>query len=224
MLTRSAFWALLLWAPLLAQAAGNAQAEFRKAVALKPDMERGRELFDRCADCHGANGGGTTDGAIPRIAGQYRRVLVRQLVDYRRGTRWDARMEGVATSHQVIPELQDIADVAGYVSQMRRDGARGLGDGAHVQRGESLYRRGCASCHGETGEGKESKDIPRLAGQHAPYLGRQIHDAVDGRRPLLALTHRGRFETLEFEDILGLTDYLARIGWQEDATPSVPPR
>lgn len=208
-------WMLLLCVPLLAQAEGQAQADFKRAVALKPDEERGRELFGRCADCHGTDGAGTTDGAIPRIAGQYYRVLVRQLVDYRAGTRWDARMEGVATSHQFIPELQDVADVAFYVSQMQRDGARGLGDGAHVQRGEAIYRKDCASCHGESAEGKERKDVPRLAGQHAPYLARQIHDAVDDRRPLLTLTHRDRFKALEYEDILGLTDFLARIGWQE---------
>lgn len=217
-------WALLLCAPLLAQAEGKAQAEFKKAVTLKPDEEHGRELFEHCAACHGPDGGGTTDGAIPRIAGQYNRVLIRQLVDYRHGTRWDARMEGVATSHQVIPTLQDIADVAWYVSQLRRDGARGLGDGEHVQRGEAVYRRGCASCHGEKAEGKEHKDVPRLSGQHAPYLARQIYDAVDDRRPLLTITHRERFAPLGVEEILGLSDYLARIGWDVENTPAPAPR
>lgn len=215
-------WMLLLCAPLLAQAGTKSDAEYKRAVALKPDVEHGRELFDHCTSCHGSDGGGTTDGAIPRIAGQHYRVLVRQVVDFRRGTRWDMRMEGVATSHEVIPELQDIADVAAYVSTLRRDGARGVGDGEHVQAGETIYRRNCAACHGASGEGNAGTETPRLSGQHAAYLARQIYDAVDGRRPYLTATHRKRFENLEYAEILGLADYLSRMGWDQGDKKAAP--
>lgn len=215
-------WVLLLCAPLLAQAETKSNADFRRAVAKTPDAEHGRALFEHCAACHGADAGGTTDGAVPRIAGQHYRVLLRQVVDFRHGTRWDMRMEGVATSHEIIPELQDIVDVAWYVSTLQRDGARGVGDGEHVQQGEAIYRRSCAECHGANGQGDAKTDTPHLAGQHAGYLARQIHDAVDGRRPLLAGTHRQRFESLEFADVLGLADYLSRIGWDPGDTQPVP--
>lgn len=209
--------ALLLCAPLLGQAETKSNADFKRVLAMKPDEERGRELFAQCAACHRPDGGGTTDGAIPRIAGQHYRVLVRQVVDFRHGTRWDMRMEGVATSHELIPELQDIADVAWYASRLERDGARGVGDGEDVQRGEAIYLRSCVSCHGENGEGSERMGIPRLSGQHAAYLARQFYDAVDGRRPHLTATHRKRFDKLEFADLNGLADYLARIGWDGGA-------
>jgi len=219
---KNGFWyALLLFLPLLAQAGKVAGNDFARIMALTPDEQHGRELFEKCAACHKADGGGTADGAIPRIAGQHYRVLVRQLADFRSGARWDVRMEGVATSHEIIPELQDIADVARYVSGMSHDGARGVGDGEYVALGQALYAKSCASCHGSQAEGN-AKDTPRLAGQHAPYLARQLYDAIDGRRPHLERSHGKRFQKLEYADVLGLTDYLSRIGWSGDDAPPAP--
>jgi len=127
-------------------------------------------------------------------------------------------MEGVATSHQTIPELQDIADVAWYASQLDRGGARGIGDGTQLEIGAALYSKHCASCHGAQAEGNGKRAIPRLAGQHAGYLSRQIYDAVDGRRPRLAKSHGKSFAPLAFDEVRGLSDYLARIGWNSVQT------
>ena len=63
-------------------------------------------------------------------------------------------------------------------------------------------------------------DIPRLGGQHAAYLSRQIHDAVDGRRPALGRTHGQRFAPFDFNDVQGIADYLSRIGWKGDPSAS----
>lgn len=219
-MTNRIICALLLALPLFARAETTAQRDFNRILALKPDVEHGRELFGKCAVCHGPGGDGTSNGSIPRIAGQHYRVLVRQVADFRNGTRWDVRMEGVATSHEIIPELQDIADVATYVSTLDRDGARGIGDGQYLDRGAAIYHEDCASCHGAQAQGDDGRGIPRLAGQHAAYLSRQVYDAVDGRRPALARTHRKRFEGFDFADVQGLSDYLARIGWR--APPARP--
>jgi cytochrome c553 len=207
-------WAFWLLIPALAPAASSANRAFTQVIAKRPDMEHGRELFEKCGACHGPDGGGLTNGSIPRIAGQHYRVLVRQIIDFRSGKRWDTRMEDVATSHEVIPELQDIADVAWYASQLTRDGARGVGDGQNVERGAAVYAAGCRSCHGAEAEGDQGQGVPRLAGQHAGYLARQIYDAVDGRRPALAASHRKQLVKLDFQEVQGLADYLARLGWQ----------
>jgi cytochrome c553 len=199
--------------PLVALGAGSRDSDFKGAIASKPNLGNGEALFEQCVSCHGRDGGGDVTGSIPRIAGQHYRVLVRQIIDFRYGRRWDARMEGVMAEHSVLAGNQDIADVAAYVSKLERDGARGVGDGQYVERGAALYAKGCASCHGANAEGDEARGIPRLAGQHAGYLARQIYDAVDGRRLPLTESHRKRFAPLVFEDVLGLTDYLARIGW-----------
>jgi len=202
---------LLCFAPL-ALAAESSKQDFTRAMALKPDVTHGRELFEQCAACHGTAGLGATNGSIPRIAGQHYRVLVRQVLDFRRGARWDVRMEEVATSHDVVPGIQDVVDVASYVSQLSRDGSRGVGDGQNVDKGAAIYAANCASCHGKIAEGDDAQGIPRLAGQHSAYLARQIYDAVDGRRPPLTKTHRSRLDRLDFEEVQGLADYLSRIG------------
>lgn len=204
---------LALFLPALASAASREQSDLAQVQAAKPDVEHGAELFEHCVRCHGADGGGTTNGSVPRIAGQYFDVLARQIIQFRNGKHWDMRMEGIATSHDILPRAQDIADVAGYVSSLSSDGRRGVGTGDYVERGQAIYASGCASCHGANGEGDERLEVPRLAGQHAGYLARQIYDAVDNRRPALSASHRKRLVPLTFEEVLGLTDYLSRIGW-----------
>jgi cytochrome c553 len=210
--------ALVLFLPsLLATAqlaaATPAQRELERVLVLTPDATRGAALYARCVTCHGRDGGGVVAGTVPRIAGQHYSVLVRQIVDYRHGRRWDMRMEAVAKSHMTLADEREIADVAAYVSSLPRDGSRGIGDGTHIGRGGALYAGMCERCHGAAGEGDERKAIPRIGGQHASYLMRQIYDAVDGRRPPLERTHRRRFEPLSFEEVLGVSDYVARMGW-----------
>ena len=215
----------LIGLPLFAWGA-SASKDLAQVLAGKPDASHGAKVFEQCVACHGPDGGGEVSGSVPRIAGQHYRVLARQIVDFRHGKRWDFRMEGVATSHTVMPELSDITDVAWYVSTLERDGARGVGNGQNVDKGAAIYGAQCASCHGAQAEGNDAKQIPRLSGQHAAYLARQIYDAVDGRRPPLSKTHGKRFAPLTFEEVLGLTDYLARLGWQDaKAEPgtAVPP-
>ncbi len=206
---------LLVLVVTVASAAAPAnRREFTAVLAKVPDAERGERIFAGCAGCHGADGAGHTSGSIPRIAGQHYRVLVRQIVDFRQGRRWDVRMEGAANRHDVIASVQDIAVVAWHVSELTRDGNRGVGNGDHVDIGQQVYAARCASCHGTQGEGDGTRDIPAIAGQHASYLSRQIYDAVDGRRPPLARSHGDRFKPLSFEEVLGLSDYLSRIGWR----------
>lgn len=212
---RKGLWVVLgLLIPAFSLAASREQREFTQAMAAKPDAERGATLFASCVECHGADGGGMPTGSVPRIAGQHYSVLVRQVVEFRGGKHWDMRMEGVANSHEIFARPQDIADVAAYVTALSRDGRRGIGAGEYLELGQRIYQGSCASCHGKDGEGSEQKEIPRLAGQHAAYLARQIYDAVDGRRPALASSHGRRLKTLTFEGVLGVTDYLSRIGWQ----------
>ena len=194
-------------------AASTAQRELAGALRATPDAINGEALFDHCASCHGADGGGEADGSTPRIAGQHFRVLVKQLVDFRSGKRWDFRMEGAAEQHH-LTGAQDIADVAAYVAKLDSPGTRGIGNGEFVEEGSRIYTKQCASCHGPAAEGNAQRGVPRLAGQHYGYLMRQMYDAVDGRRPALPRLHSQRIAPLDFQQVRALSDYLARIGWQ----------
>jgi cytochrome c553 len=202
---------LALFLPIAALAAGNARRELADALKTTPDMAHGEQLFAQCTSCHGVDGGGEANGSTPRIAGQHYRVLVKQLVDFRYGTRWDFRMEGMADRHHLAGP-QDIADVSAHVSKLEQPGKRGIGSGEFAAGGARIYAAECRSCHGAEGEGSET-GIPRLAGQHYAYLMRQMYDAVDGRRPALSRLHSKRLAPLDFEQVRAVSDFLARIGW-----------
>jgi cytochrome c553 len=198
--------------PLLSAGFANAAQEGSDAVHNRPDLDNGAVLFQTCATCHGTSGGGTPDGQVPRIAGQHFSVLVKQLADYRSNRRWDPRMEHFADQHH-LKDAQEIADVAGYASEIETlpEAGIGVGSGEFLTRGAELYARSCASCHGSTGDGSGPRQIPRVAGQNYEYLVRQIHDAVEGRRPNFSVSHIRLLKGLDYADIMGVTDYLARI-------------
>ena len=198
--------------PLSAFATGSAQQEFIDVLRKQPDLEHGAQLFQQCAQCHGTSGNGSETGDIPRIAGQHFNVLVRQIVDYRHDTRWDIRMEHYA-GRNVLGDAQAIADVAEYVNRLARERPRNVGDGELVAHGAEIYAQRCAKCHGPQGEGDDPGSIPRLAGQHYDYLLRQMHDAVDGRRPNFPRTHVRLLGRLERDDYVGIADFLSRSEW-----------
>jgi cytochrome c553 len=215
---RAAWLALIL--PGFVLAASDAQRERADVVNARPDQAHGAELFGQCVVCHGADGGGETNGSTPRIAGQHFRVLAKQLVDFRYGKRWDFRMESMADRHH-LASAQDVADVASYVSRLAQPGARGIGSGEFVASGGRIYAAQCQSCHGANAEGSED-GVPRLAGQHYGYLMRQMYDSVDGRRPALSRLHSKRIATLDFEQVRAVADYLARVGWRDTGVETRP--
>ena len=207
-------------ATLVASGVSNSSQESSDAQQSQPNLEHGAVLFQMCAACHGSSGGGTPDGEIPRIAGQHFSVLVKQLVDYRSDRRWDPRMEHFADQHH-LKNARDIADVAGYASQIETlpEAEVGVGSGEFVARGGELYARSCRSCHGMNGNGSGWQQVPRVAGQNYAYLVRQIHDAVEGRRPNFSASHIRLLKGLDYTGIIGVADYLARIPRRSDRLP-----
>lgn len=183
-----------------------------------PDISHGAELFRICAKCHGPEGGGTPDGRVPRIAGQHAIVLWKQLIDFRHDLRWDPLMEHVADEHN-LGDTQAIADVAAYISGLATDELNGLGSGkaGSVHQGSLKYAELCRNCHGADGLGDAKRGIPRIAGQHYEYLRRQIYDAVDGRRPNFSRGHVRVLARLNYEDIMGIADYLSRMRQPPDS-------
>lgn len=202
----------------LAAASASVRSELQLASQAKPDLAHGSELFTQCVSCHGGRGGGQENGNTPRIAGQHYPVLLKQLVDFRHGRRWDFRMEEYANQHH-LEGPQDIADVAFYVNQLDAGQGRGMGDGVNATEGARLFGARCASCHGASGRGDAQKVVPRLAGQHYSYLVRQMYDAVDGRRPTLQKVHPPKIAPLDFEQVRAVADYLSRVDWDSDRIP-----
>jgi cytochrome c553 len=209
-------------AVVLAAAPASPRDDLKRATQATPSAERGSELFTQCVSCHGGRGGGQENGNTPRIAGQHYSVLLKQLVDFRHGRRWDFRMEEYANQHH-LEGPQDIADVAFYVNQLDAGQARGTGDGSHATDGARIFGTRCASCHGASGRGDARKVVPQLAGQHYSYLVRQMYDAVDGRRPTLQKVHPPKIEPLDFAQVRAVADYLSRVDWDPPNAASANP-
>ena len=209
---------LLLTLPAWASAANSTQRDLQLARHATPNVDHGAELFVQCVSCHGSNGAGQENGNTPRIAGQHYSVLLKQLVDFRHGKRWDFRMEEHADQHH-LETPQDIADVAAYVAQLDAGQVRGMGDGNYAAEGAKIFGARCASCHGPSGAGDARNSVPMLAGQHYGYLMRQMYDAVDNRRPTLQAVHPKKIESLDFEQVRAVADYLSRIDWPAAPAP-----
>ena len=151
----------------------NARAEPSTRVAWTPETlafvkqgnaSHGKNFAGTCAGCHNET------NANPNLEGQLPTYIYRQLQDYKNGSRKDpsTAMNGLAGTLSD----QDMADVsAWYGVQTPMRGAGGAEDvtGIVYQGEGKRMEPACASCHGNAGQG-EKIDVPRLAGQKAPYL------------------------------------------------------
>jgi cytochrome c553 len=152
-------------------------------AALAAAQTRGaaeQKAIDLCSTCHRPRGISTSP-EFPILAAQQPEYFKAQLDAFRshkRGEK-DAHdfMWGIAggIDASLIPGLADY-----YASQPPPPGR--TGDPAQIARGRTLYDQGspdraipaCATCHGADGAGREGA-FPRLAGQHAKYVAKQLH-------------------------------------------------
>lgn len=206
-------WLCAVWA---GSAWASDPAELMDTLQRRGDPARGAALFETCAACHGAEGGGVADGTVPVIAGQPVEVVAKQLVDFRREQRRDLRMEHFADPRH-LQSPQDIADVAAYIAGLTATGAPGQFAGRALDSAAGLYRDRCDGCHGAAGAADGARMLPRLAGQHAAYTLRQLAEAAAGRRPGMQPTHRRALHALTSADLEGLADYLSRLPAKPEA-------
>ena len=146
------------------------------ATATAQDVERGRELFQLCATCHGAEGRGNQLFLAPVIAGLPLWYVEGQLTKFRdggRGTHFDdqpgMRMRPMALSLRT-EHGDDVKDVAAYVASLAAPPkpAPTL-SGGDAARGAASYAV-CQACHGAAGEGVPGTNAPPLAQQDDWYL------------------------------------------------------
>jgi cytochrome c553 len=195
----------------LADAGSVRGDELAAALRAQPDLDHGAQLFAVCAACHGGDGSGQLDGTVPRIAGQHATVLIKELVDFRNGQRWDLRMEQVAGRHRLLNSAQDVADIAAFVAALAVALPATSGDGENLGRGAGVYLQLCARCHGAVGLGSAATGTPRLAGQHQAYLLRQMQESAGGGRPNMPASHVTLLNRLDVQDYQGIADYLSRL-------------
>jgi cytochrome c553 len=133
---------------------------------------------ETCVSCHGL-GGRSSIPTFPRLAGQTPAYIEAQLKAFRDQTRGDP--DAIAYMWGMASQLSDgtIAALADYYSQ-QRPATGASGNAAAIAAGREIYEKGipaqqipaCETCHGKGAVGMGA--FPRLAGQHAPYLFKQM--------------------------------------------------
>lgn len=174
----------------------------------------GQRLYAPCVVCHQPNAWGSPDGAIPNLAGQQKRYLERQLAVFQSGARLDTAMQIIA-AHKTFDDQHNIAAVADYLSRLQANPKPVEGSGEHLRLGQEIYAHICAACHGDDGRGAPANRVPRIAGQHYPYLQRQIEAAASLHKDLAPpeMTSALRGMGLQERDVLA--DYISRLGQSE---------
>ena len=164
----------------MAHAAGDASAGQAKAAA--------------CAACHGADGNSPAP-TFPKIAGLGEKYLLKQLRDVKSGARQIPEMTGQLDNMSE----QDLEDIAAYFASqnIQLSGSEAfsvmLNNGDNVDGlalGRELYRGGnsdtgvpaCMGCHSPTGKGNAPAGYPRLSGQYAEYVEKQLKAFRAGTR------------------------------------------
>ena len=187
-----------------------------------PSMSDGRRLYAPCAVCHQPNAWGSPDGTIPNLAGQQKRYLEKQLALFRSGARVDTAMQ-VVTAHETFSNQQNIVALASYLSGLDANPNPVRGSGEHHRVGQELYTHICAACHGVDGRGDPANRVPRIAGQHYPYLSRQIEAAASLHKDLAPPEMTSALRGMPPQEREALADYISRLGSSEPLLDSNPP-
>jgi len=188
----------LLGGGLSVASAAQAESLAARAVAL-------------CAGCHGADGNSVAT-AFPKLAGQQKKYLLRELMDFKSGKRASEIMAPVMAT---LSE-NDLTELAVYYA--RQKPAPGVvGDPALLALGKDLYLKGnsktdvpsCESCHDETGNGDGK--FPRVAGQHVDYTLDQFRLYAAGKRTNGARVMQAVAERMSEQEARAVAEYMASM-------------
>lgn len=160
-----------------------------------------------CEACHGENGNSSVS-TFPKLAQQHSSYLLKQLHEFKNGTRKDPMMSPLAMGLSD----EDMADIADYFSAQKisanslpvlkdddedfngkvltGESDKNAALEEFMTQGGDLYRNGdlnravsaCIACHGSLGEGNKPAAFPVLRSQHADYLIKTLTDFKTGVR------------------------------------------
>ena len=199
---------------VLAAAFGLASLPGQAQMQPAADITNARDIaIGVCGTCHGPHGN-SINPMFPRLAGQHAWYLEQQLKAFRGETRGDpyaiAYMWGMASglSDATIDALAD------YFAHQKAGPGKPHRP-AVLAEGKAIYDHGipsqglpaCAVCHGPQALGDSMH--PRLAGQHAEYILKQLASFKSNMRDV-AVMH-GVAGTLHDGQMKAVADYLESL-------------
>jgi cytochrome c553 len=167
-----------------------------------------------CATCHGPQGRSIVP-KFPSLAGQHRTYLAAQLKAFKTQTRGDPDALGYMWGMAAPLDDEMIEALAAYYSA-QTPGRGHASDAAEIARGADIYAKGvaeegippCIACHGPGAAGTD--EFPRLAGQHAQYLLKQLRSFQSNLRNV-AVMH-GVAKELQGKEMSAVAAYLESLG------------
>lgn len=164
-----------------------------------------------CAGCHGADGNSVVT-TFPKLAGQQKKYLLKELKDYKSGKRVSEIMAPFMTTLSE-DDLDELA--AYYAKQKPTPGVPG--DPALLAVGKALYLKGnsktdvpsCDGCHDENGNGDGK--FPRVAGQHVDYALDQFRLYAAGKRTNGARVMQAVAERMSEQETRAVAEYMASM-------------
>lgn len=150
-----------------------------------PGMDRGAELFETCAPCHGEAGQGDPSIQAPAIAGLPQWYIEGQLQSFQAGWRGKhaedlpgLRMRPMAVT---LNREGDIPSVAEYVASLTAPFPSSTLHG-NAGAGAAQYEQVCVACHGADGRGNELLRSPPIVQLHDWYLVQELQNFKSGAR------------------------------------------
>jgi cytochrome c553 len=118
----------------------------------------------------------------------------------------------IVANHPNFSDPGNIAALATYLSGLDANPKPVVGDGDHLRLGQESFTHICAACHGANGRGDSANRVPRIAGQHYPYLRRQIEAAAELHRTLAPPEMTSALRGMYPQEKDALADYVSRLG------------
>ena len=169
----------------------------------------------RCEWCHGPQGNSISP-IYPALAGQKAWYILEQLQLFKAQTRADPYARGYMWGMAAQLDDTQMNALADYFSKQAPFGGQAVPfSNGDVARGKSVYTEGvaangvapCSACHQDDASGNDQ--FPRLAGQHASYLLKQLRAFHSGSREQVVMN--GIVATLQEDDMKAVAAYLESL-------------
>ena len=163
-----------------------------------------------CSTCHGPYGVSVSP-EFPNLAGQRAGYLAAQLKAFQEHARAEKAAHDFMWGIAGPLDSEMIAGLAKYYSEQKPAAPR-LGNPELVAKGKALFDKGapdrgilaCSTCHGADAQG--TFDFPRLAGQNATYVVRQL-EAIQSAARAAPVMH-GIVQNLSPEEMVSVAEFV----------------
>ncbi len=186
------FGATLVALPLQLWAGGKKEEPSAPTAAVATAPSR-PVMLDKCETCHGIDGN-SLHFDFPKLAGQRRDYLLKQMRDIKAGKRKIDVMVPVIS----LMDDNQIVEIADYLAAQPLVKGSAPTDTPSAKVGKKIFDLGvpyrmvaqCSACHGTYAEGRSDPGLiqdgfggfPALNGQHAAYTIKQLVAFRDGSR------------------------------------------